>query len=348
MSAGAKINDDKQEYQYSLPFVTPSGHELTFYDTPDNQRLVIKHTSGSHLEFKADGSIFLKSVTDIHTHGSVVSSSGGATSSSDSGTQRQDADQTWEVQGKLTIKCAALDFEIGSTGRILAGTDLIMSSNNMINKATESITLEGEKSVYLDTKEYRERLVSRKTEAGTMEDGGPTGGINTMNVFGNTIIQNDDPNGGITISSKGYLNLVCGQERVDLVGQWTDRPSTEAIGTFTTKVFAPQELGPLSVSTPGGDVYFESESTHHQRSASVMVDPKYVPYGYQHLIVNGDANFDVQKGNYLGRVSLNSTDMIGLNRLEDVGLARTRTVGAAETVNIQGIQTIKAAKIFLN
>ena len=99
MPAGAKINDDKQEYQYSLPFVTPSGHELTFYDTPDNQRLVVKHTSGSHLEFKADGSIFLKAVTDIHTHGSVVSTSGGEDKSSDSGTQRQDADQTWEVQG---------------------------------------------------------------------------------------------------------------------------------------------------------------------------------------------------------------------------------------------------------
>ena len=347
MPAGSKISDDKQEYQYSLPFVTPSGHELTFYDTPDNQRLRIKHSSGSHVEFKADGSVFIKAVTDIHTHGSVVSTSGAETTSSDAGTTRQDADQCWEIGGKLTIKCASLDFEIGSTGRIKAGTDLIMSSNNMINKATESISLEGSKSVYIDTKEMTERIVSRKSETGTKE-AGASGGVNVMNVFGNTIIQNDDVNGGITISSKGYLNLVCGQERVDLVGQWTDRPSTEAISTFTTKVKIPEEPGTLSVSRPGGDVYFESEATAHYNFASTSVDPKYVPYGYQVLVTNGDANFDVQKGNYLGRVSLNSTDTIGQNRLEDVGLTRTRTVGAAETVKIQGIQTIKAAKIFLN
>ena len=59
MSAGSKIKDDKQEYQYTIPWVTPGGHEFTFYDTPENERLVIKHSSGSRLEFKADGSVFL-------------------------------------------------------------------------------------------------------------------------------------------------------------------------------------------------------------------------------------------------------------------------------------------------
>ena len=77
MPAGNKIQDDKQEYQYSLPYVSPAGHEFSFYDTPDNQRLRIKHTSGSHIEFKADGSVFIKAVTDLHTHGSVASTSGG-------------------------------------------------------------------------------------------------------------------------------------------------------------------------------------------------------------------------------------------------------------------------------
>ena len=45
---------------------------------------------------------------------------------------------------------------------------------------------------------------------------------------GNTIIQNDDEDGGITITSKGYLNLVVGKERVDLVGDWSKRPSEES------------------------------------------------------------------------------------------------------------------------
>ncbi len=74
MPAGSKITDDAQEFQFSLPFISPSGHEFSFYDTPDNQRLVIRHTSGSHMEFKADGSVFIKAVKDLHTHSSVASS----------------------------------------------------------------------------------------------------------------------------------------------------------------------------------------------------------------------------------------------------------------------------------
>ena len=57
MAAGSKVEDDKQEYQYSMPFISPSGHELSFYETPDNQRVVLRHTSGSHIEFKSDGSV---------------------------------------------------------------------------------------------------------------------------------------------------------------------------------------------------------------------------------------------------------------------------------------------------
>ena len=347
MSAGSKINDDKQEYQYSFPFVTPSGHELSFYDTPDNQRLVISHTSGSHIEFKADGTVFIKGVKDMHTHGSVVSAAGETDNGSDSGTQRFDADQTWEIGGKLRIKCSQLDFEIGTTGRIVAGTDLMMTANNIETKAAENLALEGTKSVYMDTKEFRERTVSKRSEVGTFEDGTP-GGINVLNVHGNAVIQNNDPNGGITISSQGYLNLVAGQERVDITGMWTDTPSAEAVGTLTQKVFQPETLGPLSVSQPGGDYYFESVSSAHMRYATQMVDPKYIPYGLQQQVVQGDTNLDTMIGNYVQSTALDKRTTVGRHNFEDVGMTRIRTVGRSENVNIQGIQTIRAARIFLN
>jgi len=350
MPAGSKIKDDKQEYQYSVPWISPAGHEFSFYDTPDNQRLVVRHASGSHIEFKTDGSIFIKAVTDIHTHGSVLSTpggEGGATNSSDSGTMRMDADQTWEIGGKLTIKCHSLDIEAGSYAKMNAGTDMMFSANNLIEKATESISLEGTKSVYMDTKEFRERIVSRRSETGTKEKGQP-GGINIMNVHGNAIIQNNDPDGGITISSKGYLNLVCGQERVDLTGKWTDQPSAEAVGTWTQKVFMPESGGQLNVSTPGGDYYFESDATAYYRYAATQVDQKYQPYGYQAQIQQGDANFHVMVGNYEEMIAKDSTITIGKDLTESVGGKRERTVGKDEDVNIQGIQTIKASKIFLN
>jgi hypothetical protein len=259
MPAGSKVRDTKQEYQFSQPFITPSGHEISVYDTPGNARVVIKHTSGSHIEFKDDGTVYLKSVGDIHTHSSVISSQENSDKGSDTSTLRVDTDYAMHIGGRLNIKCSELNFEIGSTGRIIAGTDLITSANNIINKATESISLEGTKSIYMDTKEMRDRIVSRRSEVGTKEDGTP-GGINVMNVYGNAIIQNDDPNGGITISSKGYLNLVCGQERVDITGRWTDRPSMEARATYTNKVYTPMRM-PLDMSIKPGDYYEYIQTT---------------------------------------------------------------------------------------
>lgn len=255
MPAGNKISDTTQQYQYSYPFTTPSGHEFSFYDTPENQRLVIRHASGSSIEFKSDGSIFIKAIGDVHTQSGSTSSSSNSTQGSDTTTQRIDSDHAIDISGKLTIRCSELDVEIGSSGRIISGSDLIVTANNLIEKATESISLEGNKSIYMDTKELRERIVSRRTEAGTMENG-VKGGLNVMKVHGNTVIQNDDPMGGITISSKGYLNLVCGQERVDITGLWTDMPSLEARGTFTNVVYAPTSLGLPPSGIPGS--YYES------------------------------------------------------------------------------------------
>ena len=163
MPAGSKVKDTKQEYQFSQPFITPSGHEISVYDTPGNARVVIKHTSGSHLEFKDDGTVFLKSVGDIHTHSGVISSQENSDKGSDTSTLRVDTDYAMHIGGKLHIKCSELNFEIGSTGRVIAGTDLIFSGNNIIEKATESISLEGTKSIYMDTKEMRDRIVSRRS-----------------------------------------------------------------------------------------------------------------------------------------------------------------------------------------
>lgn len=318
-AAGSKVRDTAQEYQYSMPWITPSGHEFSFYDTPNNERLVIKHSSGSHMEFKSDGSVHIKAVKDIHTHSSVLSdqnASGG--NGADATTFRSDRDYTWEVGGRLKIKCTELDFEVDTTARVKAATDIILSGNNVQTKATESIALESEKSMYVDAKEMRERVVSRTNEVGSKEGisgSEPIGGVNVMKVFGNTIIQNDDPKGGITIASKGYLNLVCGAERVDLIGKFTETPSADAISTFTTKVFP--GVGILNRSTLPGDVYFESTA------------------GAYYVYAKG-----------LTGSSISRTD----GYKQDVLLGnRTRTVAAGlENIAITGTQTVKAAMIFLN
>ena len=322
MSSGSKVTDTNQEYQYSYPFVTPSGHEFTFYDTPENERLVVKHTSGSHIEFKADGSVFIKSVKDVHTHTGANSSGAAVSNGADNTTLRVDTDYTMDVGGRLRIKCSELDFEIGTTGRIIAGTDLITSANNVVAKANESVSIEGTKSVYVDTKEMRERIVSRKSEIGTKEDG-EEGGINVMRVHGNTVIENVDEDGGITIASKGYLNLVAGAERVDLVGKYTTRPSQEAVSTFTTKVF--QSDGDLDVSSKPGDVYFESAAgAYYNYAKSVGGSTTSGSDGFKVEVSTGNETQAVSSGN------------------------RTRTVSGNEQVAITGDYTRTANMIYLN
>lgn len=337
----SKIKDDKQEYQYSLPFVTPSGHEFTFYDTPDNQRLLIRHTSGSHIEFKADGSIFIKSIKDIHTHGSVVSKTSEVEKGSEATTLRYDADLNLVVNGRLRIGCNELDLEVGDAARVKAGTDFIISGNNVIEKATESISHEATKSIYTDTKEERKRVVTQRSEIGTSEDGSQ-GGLNVLNVHGNTVIKNDDPEGGITLASRGYMNFVCGQERIDLVGTYKyENLVSEQEATWTQKVKIPQTLGAQAVSRPGGDYYFMSDASAAYSYAQRMVSPQRVPYGYIEEVNNGDFGSNV----FIGEREDNT--LVG-RYTQRVGGQRIREVGMNEVVEIKGNQFISAKKIFLN
>ena len=190
----------------------------------------------------------------------------------------------------------------------------MMTANNIHSKANENVSIQGTKSIYMDTKEMRERAVSRQTENGTKEDGGK-GGLNVMKVHGNTVIQNDDPNGGITIASAGYLNLVAGKERVDLIGMFTPTPSAMGMATFTTRVFS--NKGVLDVSKMPGDVYFSSDAgAYYQYAMKLPGSTASKLDGYHQNVTLGNRTRLVTKG--------------------------------LENVVITGTQTVRAAMIFLN
>ena len=271
---GAKVEDSNQEYQYSYPFVSPSGHEFTMYDTPGNQRLIIRHTSGSHIEFKADGTVFLKAVKDLHLNTSVASNETGTTNSEQT-TIVVDNDLSIDVKGEFKLKAKRFDVEAGEAINMVAGTDMRLSGNNVIGKSTEQISLEGTKSIYFDTKEIRERVVSRISDAGTQEPGS-SGGQQVLNVNGNAIIRNNDPNGGITIQSAGYLNLVCGAERVDVTGD----PGLAALGAGFSKAM-------------GNASYIPSLNGRATYTHIVRPNPGINPRG-----VPGSAYFEVGPGGY--------------------------------------------------
>ena len=335
MTAGSQVSDttnpdgEKQKYATSQPFlITQSGHELSFYDTPDNQRLVVQHSSGSTLEFKADGSVFIKAVKDMHVHESVYSSTTNERMGSDKSGQRSDTDKVIDVTGKLTIRCAELDIEVGSASKMVAGTDFVISANNVIEKATEGISLEAAKSIYVDAKEYKERVQSHTVNMGSHEDTpGVPGGLGVMNVNGNFVLRNEDPTGGITIASAGYMNIVTGQERCDITGRYLPAPGaieTEQRATWTQKVYMPTPPSPLNLSQPGGDYWFESQSSAYKNYAMTQVSPLAAGAGLWERVVMGNHVHNVAVG------------------------ARVRTVALNEHVIIGGIQTVRAAKIFLN
>jgi len=351
--AGSQIKDEKQEYQFSVPWITPSGHEFSFYDTPNNQRLVLKHTSGSRIEFKTDGSIFIKSVKDLHLNSSVASSQqpgaggGEGAGGGDNTTMRFEADLAIDVQGTLRIKANKMEVDVNETTKMISGTDTVITANNIIEKANEGIALEAAKSVYVDCKDYRERSVSHKMVEGPAEAGGGIGGgINTMNVSGHFVIDNTDPTGSITIKTAGYLNLVCGQERIDVIGKYVPGgigfPSSLGLGTFTTQVFIPTPPGPLNKSV-FGDYAFLSQGGASYRYAYTVPNSLTSPgFGLDTTVTMGNSRRTVLVGNDIDTVTVG-------NHAMTVGAGnRSRIVGGNEEVTVLGIPKVTAAKIFLN
>lgn len=355
MAAGSKIKDDKQEYglsQMGPSYVSPSGHELSFYDTEENERLVVKHASGSHIEFKADGSVFIKAMKDLHWHSSPLSDQAGSFDGSVDGADqtsiRQDTDMAFDVGGRLTIKAKQLDIEVDSTTYFKSGTDFKVEANNIMHKSAEQGSYEATKSLYFDSKEKRERFTSTRSEVGTEEgavaEGGefaPKGGLNVINVHGNTVIENSDPSGGITLSSAGYLNLVCGGERVDIIGKWgpasTGKAATFKPGllakplkaTYSTMVFEPtsnDKKGQQNAPPGTGGSWVQMLEGSMVQNLAIKGPKAPLALGNGHLmnVTMGNKTENVLIGNRLRNVSLN------------------------ETVTIGGIQTIKAKEIYLN
>tara|TARA_R110002050_G_scaffold2527_2_gene14566 strand:+ start:2439 stop:3503 length:1065 start_codon:yes stop_codon:yes gene_type:complete len=354
MAAGSKVEDDKQEYALSTmgpSYVSPSGHEFSFYDTEGNERVILKHATGSAIEFKADGSVFIKAVKDLHFQGQGLSDQAGTDGSgsgADHSTIRFDTNLLIEVGGRLGIKCNSFDLESSTTTYMKSGTDTKIESTNIINKATEQVAIESSKSIYLDSKEKRERFVSTRMELGTEESPGgaltagtaPVAGINVINVKGNYVLENSDPSGGITISAAGYLNFVAGAERVDITGKWGPASTNNAAAfmpgmiarpfqsTFTNLIFNPVGDPKMQYNAPpgtGGSYTMLTESSAVYNYATTgATHPLAVGNGYLTNVMQGNTTENTYVGN------------------------RFRTVAANEGVVIGGIQRIQAQLIFLN
>ena len=358
-TAGSQIKDEdgKQKQRYVNNQVFPDGSSIEVYSSPDAQRMVFRHSSGSHLEFKADGSIFIKAIKDLHLNSSAMSKQNMEQKGADKTTMRYDTDLVIDVKGRLMIKAAQIDIEAGSTLRQSAGTDLILSGNNTIMKDTESLSLEPMKSLYIDTKEVRERVAYKSNYEGTDEDKGK-GGAQLLKLDGKAVIMNDDEEGGITIVTKGYLNFVCGQERVDIVGKYTEKPSGEAEATWTNKVYQPKPASSQNKEKPGGTYYIETEGSEAHKICTKEPGEKIKPNGRFVNVIKGDNREQTQEGDKYNLIKKGDMykqvqdgkyeSLVKKDEKWQVDGQRERKVKKNEKVEISGMQKIKAKKIFLN
>ena len=317
-------NEGEQQYQYSNPMVFPDGSEISVYSSPNNRRMLIKHSSGSHIEFKNDGTLVVKAVKDLHLNSSVNSSTMGDGNEDASITNiKCESDLNLDVAGTLSISCKKLDLVPKESGRVKTSGDFIVDGNNVITKAKEQISLEATKSTYISTGELREKVVTRTSEIGTMEEGGPTGGQAKQSVMGHFVLENLDPKGGITIKSSGYMNIVSAAERIDLTGH-------------------PAAVAPVFDPTPFGLATY----TH-----IVGPNPGPTPKG-----VPGSAYFQCGPGmnsiNILGpetkAVVGKTLHSYGGPFTEYYGSAKVKSVALAEKATIGRAYIVTAQTIFLN
>lgn len=259
-----KIKDDegKQLYSRSFPEVFPDGSEISVYSSEDNSRVLIKHKSGSHIEFKNDGSVFIKANKDLLVHCGIESETMGEGQTNPGVSAIHcDSDLLLNVAGELKVDCKRFDLYAKESGYVNTSGDFNYNANNNIFRAKEQVSLEPTKSLYVSTGELRENITTRTTEAGSKPSGNnkAIGGHNMTRVSGHHVIENTDPKGGITIKSAGYLNIVTAAERIDITGDpaalsptYDPTPFGRATYTHIIKPYP----GPTPRGVPGS-AYFQ-------------------------------------------------------------------------------------------
>jgi hypothetical protein len=324
----AKIKDDegKQLYSRSFPEVFPDDSELSVYSSQDNSRVLIKHKSGSHIEFKNDGSVFIKANKDLLVHCGIESETMGEGDGNPSiSAIHCDSDLLLNVAGQLKVDCKRFDLYAKEAGYVNTSGDFNVNANNNILRAKEQVSLEPTKSLYVSTGELRENITTRTTEAGSKPSGKnkAIGGQNVTRVSGHHVIENTDPKGGITIKSAGYLNIVTAAERIDITGDpsavkagYDPTPFGKATYTHIIKPYA----GPTPKGVPGSS-YFQCG-----------------PGGLTEMITGP-----------VKRTNIGSTEHTFTGPFEEqYDVDKVKNVMGPEEATITGKYVVKAQLIFLN
>jgi hypothetical protein len=317
----AKIKDDagKQLYSRSFPEVFPDGSEFSVYSSPENSRVVLKHSSGSHIEFKNDGSVVVKAVNQL-----LIDC---GTTTDEPCVLKCNTNLLFDVAGNFTVRSNRFDLKAPEgIYTDSSGGDTKVQANNLVLGSLSNMSVQPAKSLYISTGEMRENVTTKTTEAGSAPNGiNPAlGGSIVSRAFGHHTIENVDPKGGLTLKSTGYTNILTAAERIDITGE------------------------PLIASVPAFEPTIYGRATYtHIVSAYPGPTPKGVP-GSSYFQCGPGGLTEVITGPVV-RTNNGPTNHTFVGPFNEVySASKIKNVAGFETSTVVGVFRLAAGLIFLN
>ena len=166
------------KYPYNRAIVTRSGHIIEIDDTPDNERLHVRHSKGSYVEINKDGRMIIKSVDDSFE---IVGK-----------------DKNIHIEGNANIKVK------GNMNSIVDGKTTITGKNDIVLASEGKISINGVLGVDISAG----TSINIKSPGGLIQTEGSITTIGTMSMATGVTDTFSTPSGKTVHVNKGVVTKI--------------------------------------------------------------------------------------------------------------------------------------------
>jgi hypothetical protein len=165
-------------YPYNRAIVTRSGHIIEIDDTPDNERLHVRHSKGSYVEINKDGRMIIKSVDDSFE---IVGK-----------------DKNIHIEGNANIKVK------GNMNSIVDGKTTITGKNDIVLASEGKVSINGVLGVDISAG----TSINIKSPGGLIQTEGSITTIGTMSMATGVTDTFSTPSGKTVHVNKGVVTKI--------------------------------------------------------------------------------------------------------------------------------------------
>jgi hypothetical protein len=166
------------KYPYNRAIVTRSGHIIEIDDTPDNERLHVRHSKGSYVEINKDGRIIIKSVDDSFE---IVGKN-----------------KNIHIEGNANIKV------VGNLNSVVDGKTTITGKNDIVLASEGKISINGVLGVNISSG----TSINIKSPGGLIQTEGSITTIGTMSMATGATGTFSSPSGKTVHVNKGVVTKI--------------------------------------------------------------------------------------------------------------------------------------------